>query len=167
MKTLHYQISNSFKYIIEMHQKINSWVAKLLGPTVFKPRVKPQGWNINTQQLINFPLGTVGKALGEFLKQNNMEPLAKAEYHDVQHILFGFSMSFVDEVALQFFLRGNGLKSIASELTYIGAWFILPFHWTYLKSSYLKGQQYKDVSVLNNKTILQRNLKELKQSLLK
>lgn len=167
METQSNQLSSSFNYLIETHQKINSWVAQKLGPTVFCYGTKKECWNISTNELLSYPEYSVGKRLGLFLKAQDMEPLAKAEYHDVQHILFNYSMSFVDEVALQFFLRGNGIKTIATLLTCNGAWFILPFHWGYLKKSYSKGQQYKNVSVLNHKTILNENLEELKISLLK
>ena len=167
MKTQINQLPNSLNYIIQIHQKINSWVAQKLGPTVFCYGEKKECWNISTNELLSYPEKSVGKSLGLFLNEQGMEPLAKAEYHDVQHILFNYSMSFVDEVALQFFLRGNGIKTIATLLTCTGAWFILPFHWSYLKKSYSKGQQYKNVSVLNHKNILNENLEQLKVSLLK
>lgn len=167
MKTQINQLNSGFKYIIQIHQKINSWVAQKLGPTVFCYGTKKECWNVSTNELLSYPEKSVGKTLGMFLNEQGMEPLEKAEYHDVQHILFNYSMSFVDEVALQFFLRGNGIKTIATVLTSTSAWFILPFHWGYLKKSYSKGQQYKNVSIINRKTILNENLEELKMSLLK
>ena len=162
MKTIIEYVRRALKAIYHTHLITSSWVAQQIGPIVFCSGAKKESWNLSTQQLLSFPNDTVGRALGEFLQKQEVEPLSKAEFHDVQHVLFDFSISFVDEVALQFFLRGNGIKTIASVTTTIGAWFILPFHWQYLKSSYQKGQQYNCVSVINTKSILQQNIHQVK-----
>lgn len=166
MKTISNQPPNGLTYLIHTHQKINSWVAQKIGPTVFCYGAKKESWNLSTNQLLSYPEKSIGKELGQLLKQHRVEPLEKAEYHDVQHVLFNFSISFVDEVALQLFLFGNGIKTIASVSTTIGAWLILPFHWNYLRCSYNKGKMYKDVSVLNNKQILHEDLEAVKNNLL-
>lgn len=165
MKTTLEYLKPGLKAIYQLHLITASWVAQQIGPIVFCSGAKKESWNISTQQLLNFPDASIGRALGEFLQKQQVEPLSKAEFHDVQHVLFGFSISFVDEVALQFFLRGNGIKTIASVTTTIGAWFILPFHWQYLKSSYQRGKQYKSVSIINTKIILQQNLHQVKHHL--
>ena len=100
--------------------------------------------------------------MGEFLKKQQVELLVGAEYHDIHHVLFDYSISFKDEVALQFFLHGNGNKSIASISTRIGAWCLLPKDWNYLKASYERGKKCKDVSVLNFKMMLHQDLTQVK-----
>ena len=167
MKAIVENIKPALKALYQLHLITSSWVAQQIGPIVFCSGAKKESWKISTKQLLNFPNDSIGKALGEFLQNQKVEPLSKAEFHDVQHILFDFSISFVDEVALQFFLRGNGIKTIASVTTTIGAWVILPFHWKYLRYSYYKGQQYKNVSTLNTKTILNENIHHVKKALLK
>lgn len=167
MKTQSNHLPKALTFLMQTQQNINSWVAKQIGPTVFCYGTKKESWNLKTEELLRFPEGSIGKEMGKFLNNHHIEPLAKAEYHDVQHVLFDFSISFVDEVALQFFLRGNGIKTIASVTTTIGAWAILPFHWNYLRCSYNKGKMYHNVSILNNKTILYENMNEIKKSLLK
>lgn len=154
MKTKKNQLEKAYGHVIDFFMMTSSFTAKIIGPTVFNCGTNKQSWNISTKELLLLPEGSVGNELGKYLKEQKLEPLEKAEYHDVQHILFDFSMSFVDEVALQFFLIGNGKKSIASISTYLGAWFILPTKWKYLKTSYQRGKKCKDTSILNVKTIL-------------
>ena len=86
-------------------------------------------------------------------------------WYYLYHILFDFPTSFKGEVALQFFLRGNGKNSIASFGTAVGAWIVLPRQWSYLRSSYERGRQCMDISRLDLKGILSQNYDELKREL--
>ena len=79
--------------------------------------------------------------------------------------MFDYSISFKDEVALQFFLHGNGNKSIASIITLIGAWCLLPTEWKYLIAAYERGKTCKDISVNNFKSMLNQDLNQVKASL--
>jgi ubiquinone biosynthesis protein Coq4 len=151
----------------DIHLKTSSFVAKIIGPVVFDFGCKHKNWNITTTDLLNYAEGSLGKALGQFLYANKVEPLAHAEYHDVHHVLFDYSISFKDEVALQFFLRGNGKRSIASFGTSIGAWLLLPTQWNYLRTSYRRGQNCIDISQLNLKELLNEDLQKIKLSLFK
>ena len=165
MKTATEQPNTLLDYLMLIHLKTSSWVAQLIGPTVFNYGTQEKNWNLSTSELLQFPEASLGKAMGEFLKKSNVEPLAGAEYHDLQHVLFDYSISFKDEIGLQFFLHGNGKKSFASVSTYIGAWFILPTQWKYLRDSYEKGKKCKDISTLNLRAMLNQDLVQVKASL--
>ncbi len=166
MKTSTKYPSNCIDLVWQIHNKVASFAAHLIGPIVFNFGTKEPAWKMSTVDLLSFPDGTVGKALGEFFKKNKLEPITGAESHDLYHVLFDFSASFKDEVALQFFLRGNGKNSIASFGTSIGAWIILPTQWSYLKSSYARGKKCNDISKLDLKSILFQNIDEVKATLL-
>lgn len=157
---------NKFVMLVwQLHMKIASFSAHLIGPTVFNTGIKEPGWKMSTADLLALPDNSVGKALGEFFKKNKLEPIAGAESHDLYHVLFDFSASFKDEVALQFFLRGNGKNSIASFSTSIGAWCILPTQWSYLRSSYERGKKCNDISKLDLKSILFQDFHQVKATL--
>ncbi|MBA3683285.1 MAG: hypothetical protein H0W73_19280 [Bacteroidetes bacterium] len=151
----------------QLHLKTSSFVAHLVGPIVFNFGAKEPAWKMSTADLLGFPDGTVGKILGEFLKKNKLEPIAGAESHDLFHVLFDYESSFKDEVALQFFLRGNGKNSIASFGTSIGAWCVLPGQWSYLRNSYAGGKECMDISQLDLKAILFQNFDEIRTTLFK
>jgi ubiquinone biosynthesis protein Coq4 len=165
MNAIKEQPKTIIDYLMWMHVKISSWVAGLIGPMVFNYGTTDKNWNLSVAELLKYPEGSLGKTLGEFLKEQDVELLQGAEYHDIHHILFDYSISFKDEVALQFFLHGNGKKSIASVSTRIGAWFLLPTEWKYLKASYERGKKCKDVSKLNFKNMLHDNFYQVKASL--
>lgn len=165
MKTTNKQPKTIIDYAMWLHVKTSSWVAGMIGPMVFNYGTNDKNWGLSTRDLLKYPEGSLGKALGDFLKLHEVEILTGAEYHDIHHILFDFSISFKDEVALQFFLHGNGKKSIASVSTRIGAWFLLPTEWKYLKASYERGKKCKDVSKLNFKNMLHDDFSQVKASL--
>jgi hypothetical protein len=165
MKTYHFQ--KIMDVAFDIHLKTSSFVAKLIGPMVFDFGSKDKNWDLTTADLLNYSEGSLGKALGQFLQAHKVEPLAHAEYHDVHHVLFDYSITFKDEVALQFFLRGNGKRSLASFGTSIGAWFLLPTQWNYLRTSYKRGQNCIDISQLNLKELLNEDLQKIKLSLYK
>lgn len=165
MKTTNKQPKTIIDYAMWLHVKTSSWVAGMIGPMVFNYGTNDKNWGLSTAELLKYSEGSLGKALGDFLKLHEVEILTGAEYHDIHHILFDFSISFKDEVALQFFLHGNGKKSIASVSTRIGAWFLLPTEWKYLKASYERGKKCKDVSKLNFKNMLHDDFSQVKASL--
>lgn len=165
MKAINKQSKTIIDYVMWLHVKTSSWVAGMIGPMVFNYGTNDKNWGLSTAELLKYPEGSLGKALGEFLKQHDVELLTGAEYHDIHHILFDYSISFKDEVALQFFLHGNGKKSIASVSTRIGAWCLLPTEWKYLKASYERGKKCKDVSKLNFKNMLYDDFSQVKASL--
>ena len=165
MKTNYKQPKSIIDYAMWLHIKTSSWVAGMIGPMVFNYGTNDKNWDLSTEQLLKFPEGTLGKALGDFLKKHDLEILKGAEYHDIQHVLLGYSISFKDEVALQFFLHGNGKKSFASFSTRIGAWCLLPTEWKYLKAAYKRGKSCKDITKLNYKALLYDDVSSIKASL--
>lgn len=165
MKSLAENFQNDRCHLWQIHEKISSWTAHLLGPLVFNFGIHEEAWNMKTADLLLFPEGSVGRILGEFLKTNRLELIARAESHDLYHVLFDFPTSFTGEVALQFFLRGNGKNSIASLGTSVAAWIILPRQWSYLRSSFERGKRCMDISRLDPKGILFQNYEEVKLDL--
>ncbi|MES2592820.1 MAG: Coq4 family protein [Bacteroidota bacterium] len=159
------QLWAGFDLLRLTHERISNWSAQILGPLVFNFGTKEKAWNLTTADFLRFPEGTLGKALGESLREARLEPIAHAESHDVYHVLFDYSTTLKDEVGLQFFLLGNGKTSIAAIGVSIGAWFIFPLQWNYLKRSYKQGKKCSDISKLDLKALLHKDLDKIKISL--
>lgn len=68
-------------------------------------------WNITPSELIQYNQESLGFHLGCFLLKYNFQMQPKLEDHDVIHVLTNTSVSVPDEIAMQFFLLGNGKKS--------------------------------------------------------
>ena len=165
MKSLTKQFEKEMNVFWQIHEKISSFTAHLIGPFVFSFGKKENSWGLSTAKLLSYPENSLGKELGLFLKENRLEPIAGAESHDLYHVLFNYPTSLKGEVALQFFLKGNGKNSIASFGVSIGAWIIFPRQWHYFKGAQLRGKQCVDISTLNLKELLRQNFKEVKASL--
>lgn len=69
-------------------------------------------WNLTPAQLIQYNPDSLGFHLGCFLLKYNFEMEPKLEDHDVIHLLTNTSVSVPDEIAMQYFLLGNGKKRI-------------------------------------------------------
>ena len=68
-------------------------------------------WQVNTQQLLSYPSESLGYHLGCFLIQHKFEPQPRCEDHDVFHVLTDYKIDTAQEIAMQYWLWGNGKRS--------------------------------------------------------
>ncbi|AGC75443.1 hypothetical protein LX97_00139 [Nonlabens dokdonensis] len=68
-------------------------------------------WQVNTQQLLSYPTESLGYHLGCFLLQHKFEPQPRCEDHDVFHVLTDYKIDTAQEIAMQYWLWGNGKRS--------------------------------------------------------
>jgi len=73
---------------------------------------KNTAWNISTKKLMQYPQESLGFYLGCFLLKYNFEPQPRLENHDVFHVLTNIGTSVPEEVAMQYYLLGNGKRSM-------------------------------------------------------
>lgn len=73
---------------------------------------KNESWSITTSELLRFPENSLGFHLGCFLLKHNFEMQPKLESHDVFHVLTGTGTSVPEEISMQFYLLGNGKRSL-------------------------------------------------------
>lgn len=69
-------------------------------------------WSISTKDLLNYPSTSLGFHLAAFLLKHSFDIQPKLENHDVFHVLTNTGISVPEEVAMQYFLLGNGKKSL-------------------------------------------------------
>lgn len=69
-------------------------------------------WDETTESLLARPAGTLGRALGEHLRDGGFALLPRLEDHDVFHVVLGIGTSAEEEVELQWVLAGNGKRSL-------------------------------------------------------
>jgi len=94
--------------------------------------------NITALHLIKYPEGTLGRQLGRFLLNNNYGQNVYACHDDALQLLIAGSSSFTDDIAVQFYLLGNGSFGLR-RFTAMAAGVLLKPH----KISYF-FQKYKD-----------------------
>lgn len=68
-------------------------------------------WNVHTRELLSYPEESLGYHLGCFLLQHKFEPQPLCEDHDIFHVLTGYKIDTAQEIAMQYWLWGNGKRS--------------------------------------------------------
>lgn len=112
--------------------------SQVLYAKTFKRNKK--AWGISKTELLLYPEGTLGKALGEFYLEKGFSVMPKLENHDVFHIITETGTDIQDEIAMQYLLFGNGKMSLYM-FSMIGIGTVLyPEFMDYYLKSYQKGK---------------------------
>lgn len=127
---------------------------------------KNEPWNLEIQDLLNFPNGSLAFELGNFLDNNNFEIQDKLENHDVFHLITNTGVSVPEEIALQFYLLGNGKLSMYLLLVIITGSILFPDYIKTFIHAYKNGKSCAPFYHLDYKKILHLPLVHL-QHLLK
>ena len=127
---------------------------------------KRNAWNLNSNDLIKFPNGSLGNELGLFYKSHHFEPLPKAERHDIFHVLLGYTTDVIEESKMQFFLLGNGKLSFFTLATTVITAILFPKKWMVFIQSYLRGKKSTDISEWDFKQLLNKDIEILRRSIL-
>ncbi|MGJ8683963.1 MAG: hypothetical protein ACSHWW_05030 [Nonlabens sp.] len=104
---INFEIQSTLQYLRELFVGFGFNVSSVL--YVFFKKGNP--WHIHTRQLLSYPSESLGYHLGCFLLQHKFEPQPRCEDHDVFHVLTGFKVDTAQEIAMQFWLWGNGKRS--------------------------------------------------------
>ncbi|MBD3638811.1 MAG: hypothetical protein HUJ25_15770 [Crocinitomicaceae bacterium] len=148
---------------MKIREKICAWLFEASKkPYAFIFKRNKKAWSQTSSQLLQFPEGTLGKKVGEFLRKNQFELLDKLESHDVYHVITGMSTSVKDEVGMQFLLLGNGKRSLYLFSTVSICILLLPEYLKYFMKCYKKGKLYHPIHKLNLKLELNNSLNEIR-----
>ena len=102
---------------------------------------KGKAWEINIPELIQLPADSLGFHLGCFLLKYNFEIQPKLEDHDVIHVLTNTGISVVEEIGMQYYLFGNGKRSLYLLLVILSGTLFYPTKLSYFKNEFSKGKQ--------------------------
>ena len=124
-----------------------------------------QPWGISRAYLLQLPTETLGFHLGCFLLKHNFEPQPRCENHDIFHVLTGYETDTAQEIALQFFLYGNGKRSPFLQLARVAGYLLYPDHYNSFKIAQQRGQQTLRLYDLHYNALLHSPLHQLKNKL--
>lgn len=102
---------------------------------------KGKAWDVEANQLIQLPSDSLGFHLGCFLLKYNSEIQAKLEDHDIIHVLTNTGISVVEEIGMQYYLLGNGKRSLYLWMVIITGTLFYPTRFSYFKQQYQRGKQ--------------------------
>jgi ubiquinone biosynthesis protein Coq4 len=102
---------------------------------------KNQPWNIDIPELINYPEDSLGFHLGNFLVANNFEMQPKLEDHDIIHVLTNTGVTVEEEIGMQFYLLGNGKRSLYLYMVIASGTLFYPYHFRQFLDYYQRGKK--------------------------
>ncbi|WP_124980075.1 hypothetical protein [Nonlabens xiamenensis] len=108
-------------------------------------------WKLHTRQLLTYPPKSLGYHLGCFLLQHKFEPQPKCEDHDIFHVITGYGVTTADEIAMQYWLWGNGKRSPFVLLAMAVGLVLYPEKYQSFKTAYIKGRLSRPIHQLDFK----------------
>ncbi|MEZ0006710.1 ubiquinone biosynthesis protein Coq4 [Flavobacterium sp. 28YEA47A] len=97
-------------------------------------------WKITKEELLLMPYETLGFHLGSFLTRYNFDMQSKLEDHDVFHVLTKTGVTVPEEIGMQYFLFGNGKRSLYLYMVMATGTLFYPDQLGYFKKQYKRGQ---------------------------
>jgi hypothetical protein len=138
-----------------------------IGPLHEKLYKRRPNWGWSTAKLLEMPKDSLGNSIGLFLQKDNLEPIPKAERHDVFHVLLQYGTAVNHEAGMQFCIFGAGKKSLSVLATIFLSLIFLPEHWKYFYKQYKLGRQYWKFYNLPFQYLLNCNINYLRSTILK
>jgi ubiquinone biosynthesis protein Coq4 len=129
-----------YNSIIKMRSKILVVLTHNMALPILRLVRKPKIFPYTAAQLQQFPTGTLGKDLIDFLQAKQLQLLPHYAKHDIKHILLEYDTTDEGEVCLQCFMLGNGHLSFPVAATVLYGFVTMPEHWKKFAGAYQRGK---------------------------
>ncbi|SFW39214.1 hypothetical protein [Cellulophaga fucicola] len=127
---------------------------------------KNDAWNIEVSKLLRYPKDSLGQGLGLFITKHNFELQDKLESHDVFHVLTNTGITVPEEVSMQFYLLGNGKRSLyLFSVVFLGL-LLYPDYFTTFKNTYNRGKKALQFHQLDFLKMLHLPIQKIKTTFL-
>jgi ubiquinone biosynthesis protein Coq4 len=147
----------------ELRIKIIAWLFHIsIAPyaTLFKR--KRESWGLTTKDLLAYPTESLGHETGLFLSTNSFELMEKLEIHDTFHVITGYDTDVSSEIAQQYFLFGNGKRTLYVTGVLLLSVLLLPEDMTSYLSAYRRGSRSNPIYTLDMRNLLHLPLEDIK-----
>ena len=101
---------------------------------------KGQPWPLGLPDLMQFPKASLGFHVACFMLKHNFELQPKLEDHDVFHVLTATGVSVSEEIGMQYYLWGNGKRSVYQIGVMLVGLLVFPDHIKLFHTEYLRGK---------------------------
>ncbi|MGB5981318.1 MAG: Coq4 family protein [Nonlabens sp.] len=133
--------------------------------TIYQPWKLKNPWKLEVGSLLQYPENSLGFHTGCFLLTNNFNLQPSCEDHDIYHVLTGAGIGSLDEIAMQYWLMGNGKLSFPTIATVCAGAIIYPDKLKGFYQSLKNGAATRPIHNLNHIILLGMPLEELNQQL--
>jgi len=125
---------------------------------------KNEPWNISRRELLSLEEQSLGFHLGCFLLKHNFQIQEKLEDHDVIHILTNTGITVPDEIGMQYYLLGNGKKSLYLYMVVLSGTIFYPTKLKSFLSEYKRGKQALEFHYLDFYKLLKVPVAEIQNT---
>ncbi len=122
---------------------------------------KNGAWEVSVQELLRYPEPSLGFHLGCFLLQHHFELQPKLENHDVFHVLTNTGTSVPEEISMQYYLLGNGKRSLYLFTVILLGTLLYPDELKRFSKAYNKGKKAQVFYHLDFSKLLEQPLKRI------
>ncbi|ALM21889.1 hypothetical protein AAT17_11905 [Nonlabens sp. MIC269] len=125
--------------------------------------IKPASpWDISVKELLQYHYTTLGFHLGCFLLKHDFTPQPKCEDHDIFHLITGYDIDTSNEIAMQFWLYGNGKRSYYIPIALLAGILFYPDSYSLFKTALKNGRESLPVYHKNYRDLLHIPISQLK-----
>lgn len=150
-------------YLIKLRSRLlNLLVEKTKHAYIQLTNKKRKIWPVTIADLQQYSNNTLGKDLANFLIQEKFDLIAGLESHDVYHVLLAYTTTVEAEAQMQYFLLGNGKKSLYAIGTSFGAFLTMPDQWLAFWRAYNRGRQAVKVHLWDFQFLLKEETTQLR-----
>jgi ubiquinone biosynthesis protein Coq4 len=125
---------------------------------------KNKPWNINKKNLLQYPETSLGFHLGCFLLKYNFELQEKLEDHDIIHVLTNTGITVAEEIGMQYYLFGNGKRSLYLYMVILTGTIFYPTHFRDFIAQYHRGKKAFKFYYLDYSKMLFIPVEKIKES---
>ncbi len=118
-------------------------------------------WKTTLSSMRKLPKTSLGWAMASMLDKEGHSLIPKFETHDVQHLLLGYQMTGLGEARLQFFLVGNGHKTLISIGTCLFSLAVFPELFSLFHKDYQRGKTFTNLSSIDFQHLLSNDMEEI------
>lgn len=123
-------------------------------------------WNILVTELLQYPNTSLGFHLACFLLKHSFEVQPKLENHDVYHVLTETGISVPEEISMQYYLLGNGKRSLYLFMVVLLGTLMYPDQWRLFLGAYRRGRAALVFHQLDFSKLLQQPIAKIKNAFL-
>ncbi|OIV41758.1 hypothetical protein [Flavobacterium johnsoniae] len=125
---------------------------------------KSEPWEVNKSELLHYPENSLGFGLGTFLFKNHFDIQEKLEDHDIIHVLTNTGISVYEEIGMQYYLLGNGKKSLYLFMVILSGTLFYPKKLRYFIQQFKRGKRALPFYYLDFSKMLFTPIESIQQS---
>ncbi len=125
---------------------------------------KSDAWKISINELHTYPTDSLGYCLADFLLKHNFEIQPKLEDHDVFHVLTNTGISVPEEISMQYYLLGNGKRSLYQASVMLLGTLLFPEHLQIFIKAYKRGTNAHSFHQLNFLKMLHQPIEKIQST---